>query len=102
MARLGLVTNDLLFRTAVESIAGAMGHSVALVASTDDAEAFALMVVDWIAVSDGGATAFYTLSTVVYAPAVLVPAARAATSAHVEPRTSLAATLPRLISEHVP
>ncbi|MCZ2111723.1 MAG: hypothetical protein LC118_19545 [Dehalococcoidia bacterium] len=101
-----VLSNDLMFYSAVEGVAGAMGHSARQVEAIDEIGTPALLIVDLGSAEldvAAIATVFDPMRTAVFAPHVKVEAftgSRAAGIAHVHRRGALAAELPRLLAEY--
>jgi len=101
-----VLSKDLMFYSAVEGVAGAMGHRARQVESIDAIAEAALLIVDLGSLEAEPAeiaTAFDPLRTAVFAPHVKVEAftgSRAAGIAHVYRRGALATELPRLLAEY--
>lgn len=101
-----VLTTDLMFFSAVEGVAGAMGHRARQAERVEGIGEPALLIADLAHEAfdlDAVAGAFDPARTAVFAPHVRVEAftgARAAGFAHVYRRGALAAELPRLLSEY--
>ncbi|MCK6564874.1 MAG: hypothetical protein HUU14_00140 [Dehalococcoidia bacterium] len=101
-----MLSRDLMFFTAVEGIAGAMGHRARQAETLDAVGQPDLLIADFASASiDAGAlaSAFDPMRTVVFAPHTLIDAftsARAHGLAGVFRRGALAAELPRLLTEY--
>ncbi len=95
-----------MFFTAVEGIAGAMGHRARQAESLGEVGQPALLIADFASMTTdiaGLAAAFDPLRTIVFAPHVQVEAftgARAHGIAGVFRRGALATELPRLLAEY--
>ena len=101
-----VLTRDLMFFSAVEGVAGAMGHRARQAESLAEVGKPDLLIVDLgqAAFAPGDiALAFDPLRTAIFAPHVQVEtfnSARASGFAHVYRRGALAIELPRLLSEY--
>jgi len=101
-----VLSADLMFFSAVEGVAGAMGHRARQVESVAEIGRPDLLIADLAHEGfdlDAIAAAFDPARTAVFAPHVRVEAftgARASGIAHVYRRGALAAELPRLLSEY--
>lgn len=101
-----VLSKDLMFFSAVEGVAGAMGHPARQVESIDAIGEPGLLIVDLGSLdAEPGdvALAFDPMRTAVFAPHVKVGAftgSRAAGIAHVYRRGALATELPRLLAEY--
>ena len=101
-----VLSSDLMFFTAVEGVAGAMGHRARQVETLEAVGSADLLIADLGSAKVAPAEiagAFDPMRTVVFAPHVNVEAftgARAAGIAHVYRRGALAAELPRLLAEY--
>src|SRR5689334_9557170 len=100
---IAVLSGDLMFFSAVEGVAGAMGHRARQVESVSEIGAPAMLVVDARAEQfdvASVAAAFDPLRTALFAPhehVAVFAAARASGIAHVHRRGALASELPRLI-----
>lgn len=101
-----VLSKDLMFFSAVEGVAGAMGHRARQVETTEEVGAPDLLVVDLGSLEaepQAIASAFDPMRTAVFAPHVKAEAftgSRAAGIAHVYRRGALATELPRLLAEY--
>jgi len=98
-----VVSADRLFITAVQGLAGAMGHTVRVSALLADVPAYDLLIVDGAlegALLGVGGEPPTAMRTAIFAPEILLAAAHATGVAHIHLRSSLAHHLPRLLSEY--
>ncbi len=101
-----VLSKDLMFFSAVEGAAGAMGHRGRQVESIEEVGEPGLLIVDLGSLDaepQAIAEGFDPLRTAVFAPHVKVDAftgSRAAGIAHVYRRGALATELPRLLAEY--
>ena len=101
-----VLTRDLMFFSAVEGVAGAMGHRAEQVEDVSSAGEFGLLVADLSGVAPGDVPAIAALDplrTAAFVPHVqveMLAAARAAGIAHVYRRGALANELPGLLREY--
>jgi hypothetical protein len=101
-----VLTGDLMFFTAVEGVAGAMGHVARQVETLDGIGQPDVLFVDMSTARMGVsaiAAAFEPLRTAIFTPHERVDvftAARAHGIAHVHRRGALASELPRIIAEY--
>ncbi len=101
-----VLSRDLMFFTAVEGVAGALGHRPRHAESLGDIQSPDLLIVDFGSASfdvAALAAAFDPLRTAIFTPHVrtdVFTAARAHGIAHVYRRGALATELPRLMAEY--
>lgn len=102
-----VLSTDLMFFSAVEGVAGAMGHRSRQVETVGEIGRADLLIADLAHEGfdvNAIVAAFDPMRTAVFAPHVRVEVftdARASGIAHVYRRGALAAELPRLLSEYV-
>lgn len=100
--RIVVLTAEPLFRSAVEGVAGAMGHTVRVVATASEVSDEPLVIVDLATdVEPADLAALDPLRTAAFAPQSQPATASAARAAGLEvfARRALATELPRLIAQ---
>jgi hypothetical protein len=101
-----VLTADNIFFSAVEGIAGAMGHLARRVEAAGDVGSPDLLVIDHatappLPIWESAGVRADPLRTAVFAPPALLANARATGAAHVHLRTTLAVELPRILAQYV-
>ncbi|MGH2633962.1 MAG: hypothetical protein ACRDG3_11175 [Tepidiformaceae bacterium] len=101
-----VLSNDLIFFSGVEGVAGAMGHKARQVGSIEEIGAPDLLIADFVSLAVDVKTlagAFDPLRTAIFTPHERVEvfaAARGNGVAHVYRRGALAVELPRILAEY--
>lgn len=101
-----VLSNDLIFFSAVEGVAGAMGHHARQVGALEETGTPAVLIADFVSAAievSALANTFDPLRTVIFTPHERVEvftSARAYGIAHVYRRGALATELPRILREY--